>query len=107
MQQGQTSDPRLSATPHAWCVEMDGGQIVCFARQGCAELRKRYPEWVVYSFEDAACIREYQTSRYQASIDSLQDEITKAQDDIARIESSLQALQNPLTPDEIAFNIAE
>ena len=43
-------------SPHAWCVEMDGGQIVCFARQGCAELRRRYPEWVVYSFEDAACI---------------------------------------------------
>ena len=43
-------------SPHAWCVEMDGGQIVCFARQGCAELRKRYPEWVVYSFEDAACV---------------------------------------------------
>jgi len=43
-------------SPHAWCVELDGGQIVCFARQGCAELRKRYPQWVVYSFEDAACI---------------------------------------------------
>lgn len=43
-------------SPHAWCVEMDGGQIVCFARQGCAELRKRYPQWVVYSFEDAACV---------------------------------------------------
>jgi hypothetical protein len=37
-------------------VEVDGGKIVCFARQGCAELRKRYPQWVVYSFEDAACI---------------------------------------------------
>ena len=43
-------------SPHAWCVEVDGGKIVCFARQGCAELRKLYPEWVVYSFEDAACI---------------------------------------------------
>ena len=43
-------------SPHAWCVEVDGGKIVCFARQGCAELRKRYPQWVVYSFEDAACI---------------------------------------------------
>ena len=39
--------------PHAYCVEIDG-DIVCFALHGWAELRKKYPSWIVYSFEDAA-----------------------------------------------------
>ena len=39
--------------PHAYCVEIEE-KIVCFALHGAAELRKKYPTWIVYSFEDAA-----------------------------------------------------
>ena len=42
--------------PHAYCVEMNDERIVCFALHGMLELRKKHPDWVVYSFEDAACI---------------------------------------------------
>ncbi len=41
--------------PDCYCMDMKG-QIVCIARTGVAELRKAHPEWIVYSFEDAARI---------------------------------------------------
>ena len=44
--------------PHAYCVEIDGG-ITCFALHGWAEIRKKYPDWCVYSFEDAARILRF------------------------------------------------
>lgn len=44
--------------PHAYCVEIDGG-ITCFALHGWADLRKKHPDWCVYSFEDAARILRF------------------------------------------------
>ena len=42
---------------HAYAVTMeDSDNVVCFAIEGVAELRVKYPDWVVYSFEDAARI---------------------------------------------------
>ena len=42
---------------HAYAVTMeDSDNVVCFAMEGVAELRVKYPHWVVYSFEDAARI---------------------------------------------------
>ena len=42
---------------HAYAVTMeDSDNVVCFAMEGVAELRVKYPKWVVYSFEDAARI---------------------------------------------------
>ena len=42
---------------HAYAVTMeDSDNVVCFAMEGVAELRVKYPNWVVYSFEDAARI---------------------------------------------------
>ena len=38
----------------AYCMEMDDGRIVCIALDGWASLRQKYPEWIVYSFSDAA-----------------------------------------------------
>ena len=44
--------------PHAYCVEIDGG-ITCFALHGWSDLRKKHPDWCVYSFEDAARILRF------------------------------------------------
>ena len=42
---------------HAYAVTMDDSdKVVCFAMEGVAELRVKYPDWIVYSFEDAARI---------------------------------------------------
>ena len=42
---------------HAYAVTMeDSSKVVCFAMEGVSELRVKYPDWVVYSFEDAARI---------------------------------------------------
>ena len=42
---------------HAYAVTMeDSDKVVCFAMEGVAELRVKYPDWIVYSFEDAARI---------------------------------------------------
>lgn len=38
----------------AFCVELEQGKFVCIAMTNIADLRMRYPNWVVYSFEDAA-----------------------------------------------------
>ena len=42
---------------HAYAVTMDdSNKVVCFAMEGVTELRVKYPDWIVYSFEDAARI---------------------------------------------------
>ena len=38
----------------AFCVELEEGKFVCIAMTNVEDLRKRHPQWVVYSFEDAA-----------------------------------------------------
>ena len=45
---------------HAYAVTMDDSdKVVCFAMEGVAELRVKYPDWIVYSFEDAARIEKH------------------------------------------------
>ena len=39
---------------NAWAVELENGIIYCFALSGAAELRARYPDWIVYDIVDAA-----------------------------------------------------
>jgi len=39
---------------NAWAVELENGLIYCFALTGAAELRSRYPDWIVYDIIDAA-----------------------------------------------------
>lgn len=41
---------------NAWAVELENGLIYCFALSGAAELRARYPDWIVYDIIDAARI---------------------------------------------------
>lgn len=36
-----------------YCIEMEEGDVVCIARHGWVDLRKKHPTWTVYSFEDA------------------------------------------------------
>jgi len=49
----------------AYCVEMEEGDIVCFALNEVRKIREQNPTWVVYSFEDAArVLREDFTSRF-------------------------------------------
>ena len=47
--------------PHAYCVQCEE-VIVCFALHGAVELRKKYPSWIVYSFEDAARVLRFDWS---------------------------------------------
>lgn len=40
---------------HAYAIDLgDGEGVVCIAMHGAHDLRKAHPDWVVYSFEDAA-----------------------------------------------------
>lgn len=39
---------------NAWAVELEDGLIYCFALSGTADLRKRFPDWIVYDIIDAA-----------------------------------------------------
>tara|TARA_B100000035_G_scaffold314937_1_gene333056 strand:+ start:916 stop:1521 length:606 start_codon:yes stop_codon:yes gene_type:complete len=49
----------------AYCVEMEEGDIVCFALNEVRKIREQNPTWVVYSFEDAArVLREDFSSRF-------------------------------------------
>lgn len=41
--------------PDCYCMDLDG-KIICIARNGAGEIRAAHPEWVVYTFEDAARI---------------------------------------------------
>lgn len=38
----------------AYCVELEAGKVICIALRGTTELRKKYPQWTVYSMDDAA-----------------------------------------------------
>lgn len=49
----------------AYCVEMEEGDIVCFALNEVSKIREQNPTWTVYSFEDAArVLREDFSSRF-------------------------------------------
>jgi hypothetical protein len=39
-----------------YCVELEGGRIVCIASRNAHILREKYKDWIVYSFEDVARI---------------------------------------------------
>ena len=39
---------------NSYCVDLGGGKVTCIALSGVAQIRKKNPSWVVYSFEDAA-----------------------------------------------------
>ena len=48
---------------NAYCVEMGDGRIICFAHDGVEHIRKTHPNWVVYSYDDAARIISAQFAR--------------------------------------------
>lgn len=39
---------------HAYAIQLAEGDVVCIAMEGAPRLRQQFPEWTVYSFEDAA-----------------------------------------------------
>lgn len=39
---------------HAYAIQLEEGDVVCIALDNAPSLRAQYPEWTVYSFEDAA-----------------------------------------------------
>lgn len=43
---------------HAYAIECEG-EIICIAMHGAVEIRKAHPDWIVYSFEDAARVMRH------------------------------------------------
>lgn len=84
--------------PDAYCVDA-GGHITCFARSGVVELRKAHPEWVVYSFEDAArLLRHDWTEKFTAEAFKAFPEAT-----VTRVERTSEPVDWDLGGDEIPF----
>ena len=84
--------------PDAYCVDT-GGHITCFARSGHVELRKAHPEWIVYSFEDAArLLRHDWTEKFTAEAFKAFPEAS-----VKRVERPSEPVDWGLGGDEIPF----
>lgn len=55
-----------------YCVELEGGRIVCIASRNAHILREKYKDWIVYSFEDVARIlsNDFTAKFLEAAYDS-------------------------------------
>ena len=42
--------------PHAYCIEIASGHIVCLALHDAVGIRRAHPEWTVYDMVDAAVV---------------------------------------------------
>jgi hypothetical protein len=42
--------------PHAYCIEIASGHIVCIALHDAMGIRREHPEWTVYDMVDAAVV---------------------------------------------------
>lgn len=84
---------------HCYCVELEEGKIICIALHGWAELRQKYSDWTVYSFEDAARVL---TSHFsEAFLDAAFDSFPNAR--VTRIEGVDKTKTAKILEDEIPW----